>query len=270
MQDARTRWMTRLGPLYPGLVALGCLTRLPAPGSSSTMPEDLPRGGAWVPVAAALLGALMAGVAIGAASLGLVPAVAGALALTVGAALTGGLHEAGLAYVAERMVSRTSASADERERRTAGTLAVLATVALRALALLGCGVAVWPAALVVAPVAARWGAVLLAQLGHLAGAPADQPDRVRATLVLGPMSSLGLIAGSLVTAVVAVGMGGSVGLAAAVAGMLTCGLGGRVAHRLAGRLSRPVVTALVVVAELVALLVFASLHPAQVSPWLAP
>lgn len=79
------------------LAALGLLTRLPVP---DTGPPDPAAAWAW-PVAGALVGALAALAGAVALTLGVVPGVAAALAMGVSAALTGGLHEDGLADCAD-------------------------------------------------------------------------------------------------------------------------------------------------------------------------
>jgi len=79
------------------LAALGLLTRLPVP---DTGPPNPAAGWAW-PVAGALVGALAALAGAVALTLGVVPGVAAALAMGVTAALTGGLHEDGLADCAD-------------------------------------------------------------------------------------------------------------------------------------------------------------------------
>lgn len=79
------------------LAALGLLTRLPVP---DTGPPNPAAAWAW-PVAGGLVGALAALAGAVALTLGVVPGVAAALAMGVTAALTGGLHEDGLADCAD-------------------------------------------------------------------------------------------------------------------------------------------------------------------------
>ncbi|MEM9491906.1 MAG: hypothetical protein AAGC55_22360, partial [Myxococcota bacterium] len=54
----RDEWMRRTGPLYPGLVALCCLTAFPLPSGLRLADDDLARSALWFPVVGGLLGAL--------------------------------------------------------------------------------------------------------------------------------------------------------------------------------------------------------------------
>ena len=83
------------------VAAFGLLTRLPMPDRILT---PSPRA-AWAwPVVGATLGALAATGAALALWLGFSPAIAAALALIIGALLTGGLHEDGLADTADGLL----------------------------------------------------------------------------------------------------------------------------------------------------------------------
>ncbi|WP_292965291.1 adenosylcobinamide-GDP ribazoletransferase [Novosphingobium sp. UBA1939] len=77
--------------------AFGLLTRLPMPDTGAPDPRA-----AWAwPVAGLAVGGLSALAGLAAAALGLAPGVTAALMLGVAAALTGGLHEDGLADCAD-------------------------------------------------------------------------------------------------------------------------------------------------------------------------
>ncbi|MEE3101345.1 MAG: adenosylcobinamide-GDP ribazoletransferase, partial [Pseudomonadota bacterium] len=79
------------------LYALQFLTRIPIPAWVGHAPDMLARAARWYPVVGALVGLAAGAVYAGAATLGLAPLAGAALALAVSIALTGALHEDGLA-----------------------------------------------------------------------------------------------------------------------------------------------------------------------------
>ncbi|HEU0197786.1 MAG TPA: adenosylcobinamide-GDP ribazoletransferase [Nevskiaceae bacterium] len=84
------------------LVAIGFLTRIPVPGQVYGEPTSAARSLIWYPLVGALLGAVLLGVY---SLLADVPAlIRAAVALTVWAALTGGLHLDGLADSADAWI----------------------------------------------------------------------------------------------------------------------------------------------------------------------
>jgi adenosylcobinamide-GDP ribazoletransferase len=148
------------------LVACRYLTTLPVPPGAGA--GDLGRAAAWFPVVGLALGGVLAG---GAALLErVVPAaVAAVLVVAAWALLTGGLHLDGLADAADGLGggwSREEALAIMRDARIGayGVTAIVLTLAakLAALATLPPGTA-WRG-LIVAPVVARLGPVVLAWL----------------------------------------------------------------------------------------------------------
>jgi adenosylcobinamide-GDP ribazoletransferase len=170
-------------------VALMLLTRLPAGRLPAGAPVPTLAQAVWAyPIAGAVVGALGAG-AFGAASiLGLPAAIAGTIALAAMILATGGLHEDGLADVADGF-----GGGQERARKldimrdsrigSYGTLALILALLLRVQAIASVaqfGILSVMAALVVIEVASRAGLGVLLRampparaqgLGQLAGSP---------------------------------------------------------------------------------------------------
>ena len=131
-------------------------------------PEPRPLGeAAWCfPLVGVAVGACVAGGFLAAQAVGLPSVLAGFLAVGAGIALTGGLHEDGLADTADALGSRDPRRALDvmRDPRTGafGALALAFSVPLRALALAAAG----PAAAILAHALSR---------GAMAGAMAWTP-----------------------------------------------------------------------------------------------
>ncbi|MDZ7905514.1 MAG: adenosylcobinamide-GDP ribazoletransferase [Cypionkella sp.] len=118
-------------------LALMLLTRLPAGHlAQAGDPPPLARAVWAYPIVGALVGAMGAGVLVGAATLGLAPSIAATLALAVCILATGGLHEDGLADVADGFgggQDRARKLEIMRDSRIGsyGTLALILSLALR-------------------------------------------------------------------------------------------------------------------------------------------
>jgi adenosylcobinamide-GDP ribazoletransferase len=154
--------------------ALRFLTILPVPGKAEVPEEVLGRSTAWFPLAGALLGAILAGVAT-ASGLLWSPFASRVLVVAAWAALTRGLHLDGLADSADGLgggVGREEKLAIMKDSRigTFGVLAVLFLLALK-FAFLGSleRMAPWRV-LVPAAALARW-SVLLAIFAFPAARP---------------------------------------------------------------------------------------------------
>ena len=199
-------------------LALMLLTRLPA----GRLPEPAPAIGtaAWAfPLAGLAVGLVAAAVLGVATALGLPPMLAAGLALTAQVVVTGGLHEDGLADVADGFWGgreRTRRLEIMRDSRIGsyGTLALILSLGLRwqalaALTAAGHGVA----ALIVTAGAARVAPVVLMAalpparadgMGHLArGVPGEAVGTALliglAILALVPGTALALLAAALAT-----------------------------------------------------------------------
>lgn len=132
-----TRWLADVR------ACAGLLTRIPMPGGGEVGPEARSQlaGASWAfPVVGALIGAIGAVVFVLASAIGLPPWVAALLAVAATVLASGGLHEDGLADVADGFgggLAPEDKLAIMRDSRigTYGTLALILSVALRAAAL---------------------------------------------------------------------------------------------------------------------------------------
>ncbi len=120
-------------------IALAFLTRLPTWDPGVLPPEALGPPTRWYPVVGALVGAIAA-VVYAAAHLVLPASLAALLAVAAGAAVTGALHEDGLADLADAAGVRGDAEARRTAMKDArlgtfGVLALILSVTLRAGAL---------------------------------------------------------------------------------------------------------------------------------------
>jgi adenosylcobinamide-GDP ribazoletransferase len=91
----------KIRPFAETLLALSFLTRLPVPFVRTLDMPPLSQAMRFFPLAGAFIGSISAGVLICANMLGLPSLLAAAIALAVGALVTGALHEDGLADVAD-------------------------------------------------------------------------------------------------------------------------------------------------------------------------
>ena len=196
-----------------GRAALGLLTILPV-GSAPVGPAALRAAPAWFPLVGGLVGALAAGIwALVEPALG--SAYATALALTVSAIASGGLHHDGLADTADGLGARGDAARRLAAMRDPGigafgalSLIAWALLSLTALSRLDPADAV--AALVCGHVLGRWSA--LPQLALLAPARADG---LGASFSAGPVA---ITAGSACTCAIALAVSGIGAGGAALAG----------------------------------------------------
>jgi len=261
----RDEWMRRTGPLYPAMVALRQLTRLPVLRGVTPTLEDLTRAAPWYAAIGGLVGGLVALAAMLVQATDMVPAIAGATAVALSVILGGGLHEGGFARAVELIAG--GADREQPYAREAlglyGVVAVISLLAARALLLLGIAPGSWIGALILGHIALGWVPVFLSRVGDKVGEPLPGER----TLLCGQPSwaSVGIGAGFAV--VVGVLFGGGVGILALVAAAAVAfGLGLFFQRRYNG-LSASSLAASGVVCELVVLLIFAAAHPATASPW---
>ncbi|ACY15257.1 cobalamin synthase [Haliangium ochraceum DSM 14365] len=282
--------MQRLGPLYPAALALAQLSALPLAAELSPRREDLPRSAPWFPLVGALLGAGMSALALLLAALGLVPAVAAALAVALGLALTGGALErdAAALVVALGRGARDGGraaldqSADARARAVAAAaVAATGAVAVRALLVIGIAPDRWLAALVLAAAAARAWPLVWAHLAPSLRFSDDSPNALAPALLPSADTPPGAVIASAVVLIAALWLAGLTGLWAAVLGAGVYALAARAlsaalaraaaaagSDRDAAASARRVPASAALLCELSVLLWLALAHPATASPWL--
>ena len=233
---------TMLEPLRLLVVALQFLTRLPLP-PVAFRPDDLRRASALFP----LVGAVVAGIGIGVRA-ALEPlwgeGVGTVAALAAMIAVTGALHEDGLADTADGLwggwtpARRLEIMRDSRIG-TYGVVALILVLGLRASLLLPLGLTAFARAVACGHVLGRASTLLLARLLPVAAAPTiedrieqaappveGEPVRPRlGAAVVGPLSPRGALAAALVvvlTMVLAAQVWAVVPLAAALLSCLLC------------------------------------------------
>jgi adenosylcobinamide-GDP ribazoletransferase len=200
--------------------ALAFLTRLPVPAPAE---PSLDRAAVWFPVVGALVGGIAAGVRA-LAGLALPPVPATLLAVAAAIVITGGLHEDGLADVADGLGAHTT-----RERRleilrdprvgTFGALALIVAVGLVVTTVGALDAAHAARALVTAHVLARW-AILPISRFLLPARPGGAGALLRVGTPALAAGTVLAVAGALVAAGPA---DGAAALAAAVLAALLAG-----------------------------------------------
>jgi adenosylcobinamide-GDP ribazoletransferase len=189
--------------------AVSLLTRVPVRAD-----PDTTRTTAWLPVVGVLNGAAVAGVYVGMRAV--TPSlVAATVAVTVGIALTGALHEDGLADVADAFGAgvdraRTLETLRDPRHGTYGVLALVVGVVVRIAALAALDV---PAALVAVP--AAHGIARAAATGAMVVIRPARADGMGAAYATG---KVGAVAGGAVVCAAAIVATGPWALAAAAIG----------------------------------------------------
>ncbi|MEM0923033.1 MAG: adenosylcobinamide-GDP ribazoletransferase [Pseudomonadota bacterium] len=245
------------------LTALQFLTRLPVPAAPWS-PDGLGRASRYFPAIGALVGALTAAVWLAAVAVLPAPAAAG-LALAAGIALTGALHEDGLADTADALgghAGRDRALEILRDSRigTYGTLALVLSLGLR-----------WSALSALAPGPGAIALVLAATLGRAVMVPVSRlmpparSDGLGAGVATGPDRLGFMIAGITVLVVPAlvlywIGPATLPTLAAtALVAVLAASLPLRAAQRRLGGYTGDILGAACQMAEIAVLLTLAAL-----------
>ncbi|MBI3458489.1 MAG: adenosylcobinamide-GDP ribazoletransferase [Candidatus Rokubacteria bacterium] len=189
------------------LIACRYLTALPLPRSAG--PGDLGRAAGWFPVVGLLLGVILAALAL-LVERGAPPLVGAVLIVALWALLTGGLHLDGLADALDGLGggwSREEALAIMRDARTGayGVTAIVLVLAAKLATIAGLSPGLRWRALIVAPVLARLGPLVLSRL--CPPARGEGAGHVFALSVRAP----GLAVGLLTAAAVALGLLGPAG-----------------------------------------------------------
>jgi len=251
--------MRRLGPLYPGAIAIRQTTAMRWPGELASTPADAERSAPWMVAVGAALGvtAWLVGWLVG--RLGAPPALGGTLAVVTLTALTAALLDVGLARTVERWLGRD----DERSFGPAGTSALLAAAVIRVVAIIAIRPSAWLAALVVAPLIGRWSALVLQRLGEVL----EPPSPERRSLLVGGVTwlQIGIVTGLVaLVGVLALGVGALLILAVVAVASFVVGLA---VERGRGGLDGHSLAAVAALCEVVALVGIAAIAPALVSPW---
>jgi len=237
------------------LAALQFLTRVPV---RLRREPSLSRTVAWFPVAGALIGATVGGVAAGLWQL-TPPLVAAAVAITVGLLLTGAFHEDGLGDIADAFgggwtIERRLEILKDSRHGTYGVAAICASIVVRIVAL---GSLPGPATMFAAAVAAhtmgRVAAVGMSGMMRLAAHTGLGADYGRGTTFA--RAAVGSTAGLAITALVTGWWVGPLAAAALLAAVAT----GTLARRKIGGISGDVLGAAEQVAECLCLIVVSSL-----------
>ncbi len=259
----RDEWMRRLGPLYPGAVAIRQSTAMRWPGELRSTVDDSERAAPWMVGVGAMLGVIAWTMAWAVGLLEVPAALRGALAVLTLTALTAALLDVGLARAIERWLGRDDE--DAGPIGPAGTSALLAMAVTRVVAVIAIRPSAWLAALVVAPLLGRWAALALQRLGDVLEPPT--PDR--RSLVVGGVSwlQLGIVTGLVaLVAILALGAPALILLAVTAAIAVVAGL---VVERARGGLDGHSLAAVAAVCEVITLVGIAAIAPAIVSPWIA-
>ena len=214
------------------LYALQFLTRIPVPAWVGHAPDMLARAARWYPAVGGLVGLASGAVFAGASGLGLAPLAAAAAAIAVSMALTGALHEDGLADTLDGLgggATRERALEIMRDSRIGayGAAALIATLMLRAGALTGLGPAEGFAALVASHAAGR-----AAIVGALRFAGYARTEG-KASAVAGGLARGTLAAALAIAAAICAAAAGLAGLAGLCVGL---GAGALMLRRLVRRL----------------------------------
>jgi adenosylcobinamide-GDP ribazoletransferase len=243
-----------LPPLGP-FAALQFLTRLPIRlNRAPSMPGIV----VWFPLAGAVIGLLVGGVAAGSWHL-VPPLLAGALAVTVGLLVTGAFHEDGLGDIADAFgggytLERRLEILKDSRHGTYGVAAMCSSIVVRMVALGSLpGPAVMFAAAVAAHVMARTAAVWL-----MAAAPLATHRGLGADYGQSTTARRAVLAGAMGVAITALAVGSWV-LAVAVAAAVAVALTGALAMRKIQGISGDVLGASEQVAEAAILVVVSGL-----------
>jgi adenosylcobinamide-GDP ribazoletransferase len=242
------------------LVATVFLTRVPLPVAASA--DDVSRAARWFPLVGALLGGIVALMAVALTRVSRLPAPIGALLLvSLWAWLTGAIHLDGVADAADGFGGRTPDDALRimRDPRVGsfGVLALIFIVGLKA----GAITTLWPrpallAILITAPTMARWSAVALG-----VWLPYARSEGGVGQVAVRRRDLVGLAIATATAALVAVLTLGLAALAVASVTVSVTTAVGRVAHRRIGGVTGDVFGACVELVEVAVLIAAVLMTP---------
>ena len=264
----RDEWMRRLGPLYPGAVAIRQTTAMRWPAGLRATAEDAVRAAPWMVVVGAVIGTIAFATGWLVGQLGVAPAVRGAVAILTLSILSAAILDVGLARTVERWlrgVPELDAPAVPADASLGapGVSVLLATVILRVVAIVSIRPSAWLAALVLAPLIGRWAALALQRLGDVLEPPVPE----RRSLIVGEVGwgQVGIVT-ALVALLAVLGLGWSALLVLAVVAAVAFGIG-LASERKRGGLDSHGLAAVAAVCEVIALIGAAAIAPAVLSPW---
>ncbi len=235
------------------LAAVRFLTFLPAGRGGDTEARDLGRSVAFFPLVGALLGLLLAGAHIALAPL-FPPLASAAIVIVFLIMLTGGLHLDGLAdtfdgFYGGRDKEEILRIMKDSRIGVMGTVAIVAALLLKVSLVAGIPAGKAAAILLFMPVAGRWGMALASHRF----VPAGEGGLARA--IAGGVGRPGLVAATVFTGIVGIGLLRWAGAAACVAVALGSCVVARHAARRIGGMSGDVFGAVNEVSEILALAV---------------
>jgi adenosylcobinamide-GDP ribazoletransferase len=253
--------------LFPFVLALSLLTRVPVPLWAAPKATDHARSICYHPIVGALIGVGIAGAGLLFLELGLVPALAAVLMVAVGLLLTGALHEDGLADSCDGLFggwSRAGALRIMKDSRVGsfGAAGIAMALLIRATALMAIAPLVWPEALAVAHTLARASSAVL--LGALPAASEQGLARAVKAALLRRHVVIALAVSALIVAF----SSGARALPALIGAVLVTLVLGCWFRRRLGGVTGDCLGATAVVTELTVIISFAALSPARQSPWL--
>lgn len=260
--------MRRLGPLYPGLVALCSLSLVPLPAGLLPTADDRLRAAKWFPAVGALFGASLALLAALLSWWGFVPALRAVIIQVAAVGLTGTGLLAGVAWTAQRVARPAGRVEADFAHWLPGTLAIVGLLAVRTAALMALDPDEWTSALMLSEVVAYWSVLFVQSIGQPADVPgAGQP----ANLAVGQVSLPGLgmasaIAGA--TAVLVLIMSGVIALMSTLIAVAAAFALDLLLQRRLGGTPSLTLPAIASTCGMLVLLAFAAAHPTSVSPWL--
>ncbi|MFB6351681.1 MAG: adenosylcobinamide-GDP ribazoletransferase [Bradymonadaceae bacterium] len=268
----RQRWKRRLGPLYGLAVALQFMTRLPVPSDLDPDTEDLADSAVWFPMVGAIVGGVLWLVVLSLRASPLVPSVTAAGVIVTAVLLTGAFHEDALGDTADGLGggwTRTQMLEIMRDSRvgTYATVAIAALLGIRFVLLLGMRPTVWGPALLTAHVAGR--ASSLGMLATMTYARRDDEDPGFGKSFVDAQTTPRLLTGAATAAGLCGLAAGWIGVAGLALAAPVCAATALYYRDQIDGMTGDCLGATNVLTEVSVLLLFASLAPAQTSPWIA-
>ena len=270
----RDEWMRRTGPLYPGLVALCALTRVPWPSGLTPSRDDFTRAAKWFPAVGAAIGLSLMMVCEFLLWMEFAPSLVAMFAIGACVAATGPGRLRGAVATIQRM-SPGAAPVDD-SLSLAGVLTVVGLLAVQFGSLLATSTDEWGITLFVSEVMSYWCVLFLLHIdGDSPTSRADGPRPARSVdrphFAVGAVSLPALGFGSAVAGAVALlglAFAGAVAILSVILVALAAFALGVLLRRRFGRLSDESLATVACLCGLLVFLAFSVAHPATMSPWI--